>query len=329
MPVDKHESPHILSYVIEIDKAIRNGEFPNANKMNKKKGWTISRSTFLRYMDILRDSYNAPAEFDYKKNGYYYTDNTYFLQQVMLKEGELLSLSTILPLMEQYKNTPLEASFRNLMQKLVEMLPDTISVDSAFINNEVHFISAPVTKIQDGVFEAVLRATKLHRTLQIEYKTATALEFNLREFDPYHIICQKGSWYVLGFSYHSNAVRLYAMSRIRTCTLTEKTFQIPADFKLEEHIDPEMGVWSNSGEHFTVEIEFAKWLKTYVMERVWHKTQTIRENADGTVYLSFETNQIDQTVNWILSFAGGAKVLSPQVLKDSVKAAAQKILSEN
>ena len=329
MPVDKHESPHILSYVIEIDKAIRNGEFPNANKMNKKKGWTISRSTFLRYMDILRDSYNAPAEFDYKKNGYYYTDNTYFLQQVMLKEGELLSLSTILPLMEQYKNTPLEASFRNLMQKLVEMLPDTISVDSAFINNEVHFISAPVTKIQDGVFEAVLRATKLHRTLQIEYKTATALEFNLREFDPDHIICQKGSWYVLGFSYHSNAVRLYAMSRIRTCTLTEKTFQIPADFKLEEHIDPEMGVWSNSGEHFTVEIEFAKWLKTYVMERVWHKTQTIRENDDGTVYLSFETNQIDQTVNWILSFAGGAKVLSPQVLKDSVKAAAQKILSEN
>ena len=39
----KHESPHILAYIMEIDKAIRNGEFPNASSMNKKMGWTIKR----------------------------------------------------------------------------------------------------------------------------------------------------------------------------------------------------------------------------------------------------------------------------------------------
>lgn len=54
-------------------------------------GWTISRSTFLRYMDILKDTYKAPVEFDFKRNGYYYTDKTYFMPQVMLAEGELVS----------------------------------------------------------------------------------------------------------------------------------------------------------------------------------------------------------------------------------------------
>ncbi|MBO5608519.1 MAG: WYL domain-containing protein [Treponema sp.] len=326
MAKNKHESPHILSYIMEIDKAIRNGEFPNASSMNKKMGWTISRSTFLRYMDILRDTYKAPVEFDFKRNGYFYTDKTYFMPHVMLTEGELLTLSTILPLLDQYKNTPLEGAYRGLMQKMIEMLPDSISVDSSLINNEVHFISNPITRLEEGVFENVLRATKLHRTLTFEYKTATAIDYEKREFDPYHVICQKESWYLLGFSHSSEAIRIYAMPRIRKCRITEKQFSIPKDFKIENHIDPEMGVWNSSAGTFTVEIEFESRIKTFVSERHWHTGQVLRENANGSVYLSFKTNQLEQTAAWILSFAGMAKVLNPPELKKEVAKAARKIL---
>ena len=185
----KHESPHILAYIMEIDKAIRNGEFPNASSMNKKMGWTISRSTFLRYMDIL-----------------------------------------------------------------------------------------------------------------------------------------KGSWYLLGYSHSSNKIRTYAMPRIRNCEITERLFSLPKDFKRENHIDPEMGVWNSSSDTFTVEIEFESRLKTFVSERIWHKDQILRENADGSVNLSFATNQVDQTVAWVLSFAGGAKVLNPPEIRKQVAKAARKIL---
>ena len=68
-------------------------------------------------------------------------------------------------------------------------------------------------------------------------------------------------------------------------------------------------------------------LKTFVMERTWHKGQTLRENKDGSVYLSFETNQLSQTASWVMSFTGGAKVLNPPELKDEVRAAAQRILA--
>ena len=323
----KRNATHILSYIFQIDKDIRNGDYPNANKLNKEHGWNLSRSTFGRYINILRDDYGAPVEYDFQKNGYYYTDNTFFIQQVMLKEGELLTLSTILPLLEQYKNTPLEKSYRDLMEKLIQMLPETITVDSALINNEVHFISDPITTLEKGVFENVLKATKMHKTLLLEYKTAQNTDYEERRFDPYHMICQKGSWYVLGYSYHAQAIRLYAMPRIRKCEITKDKFTIPKDFKLDEHIDVQMGAWGNSGEKFKVEIEFVKGLKTYVMERTWHKGQTLRENKDGTVYLSFETNQLGQTASWILSFAGGAKVLNPPSLRENVQDAARQILA--
>ena len=323
----KRNATHILSYIFQIDKDIRNGDYPNANKLNKEHGWNLSRSTFGRYINILRDDYGAPVEYDFQNNGYYYTDNTFFIQQVMLKEGELLTLSTILPLLEQYKNTPLEKSYRDLMEKLIQMLPETITVDSALINNEVHFISDPITTLEKGVFENVLKATKMHKTLLLEYKTAQNTDYEERRFDPYHMICQKGSWYVLGYSYHAQAVRLYAMPRIRKCEITKDKFSIPKDFKLDEHIDVQMGAWGNSGEKFKVEIEFVKGLKTYVMERTWHKGQTLRENKDGTVYLSFETNQLGQTASWILSFAGGAKILNPPKLRNYVQDAARQILA--
>ena len=148
----------------------------------------------------------------------------------------------------------------------------------------------------------------------------------VRKFDPYHIICQKGSWYVLGFSHHSNAIRLYAMPRIQKCEIMEERFTIPPDFSIEKHIDPEIGVWGNSGKVFKVEVEFSKVLKTFVSERIWHKGQDMRENPDGSVYLSFETNQLAQTAAWILSFAGNAKVLNPPELKEEVQLAAKKIL---
>lgn len=325
MSQKKRESPHILYYLMEMDKAIRNGEYPNAQTF--KAEWGLSRSTVCRYIDVLRDTYMAPIEFDFKRNGYYYSDNTFFIQNVMLKEGELLTLSTLFPMLEQYKNTPLEESFKNIMTKIMDMLPDNISVDSSLINNEVHFISEPATYLKEGIFDTILKATKTHRTLELQYKSAANTTYEKRLFDPYHIICQQGSWYVLGYSHTSNAIRTYAMPRIDTARMIERVFKIAPDFKLTQHIDPEFGIYNSTEQKVKIEIEFEQKIKTYVMEREWHKNQELRENPDGTVYLSFETNQLEQAARWVLQFAGAAKVLNPPELKKLVFEAAQKIIS--
>jgi hypothetical protein len=61
---------------MDTDRSIRNGEYPNANKLNDILGTNFSRSTFLRYIRTLRDDYGAPVEFDFQKNGYYYAYQT-------------------------------------------------------------------------------------------------------------------------------------------------------------------------------------------------------------------------------------------------------------
>ena len=54
--VSQRNATHILSYIMKIDQSIINGEYPNVNKLNKKYGWNLSRSTIGRYIEILKNS---------------------------------------------------------------------------------------------------------------------------------------------------------------------------------------------------------------------------------------------------------------------------------
>ena len=51
---------------------------------------------------------------------------------VLLTEGDLFTVNTVMHLMEQYKNTPLENQFRHMMGKISELLPNQVSVDLGF-----------------------------------------------------------------------------------------------------------------------------------------------------------------------------------------------------
>lgn len=310
--------------ILQIDEEIRAGHYPNSTQLSKK--FEVSRATVMRDLEFLRDQYCAPLVYDYEKNGYYYSDPTFFVQSVMLSEGELFTVSTIMPLLEQYKNTPLESSFKSIMNKITQMLPDQISVDTAFINEEVKFISDPLPKIDEEVFNMIFHATKIHKKIQFDYRSISSQDYKTRIFSPYQVICQKGNWYILGFCHNSDEIRIYALSRMKNLILINESFSIPKDFLLENYIDPGFGIWNNKIDKVKIELLFSKDVNTYILERIWHKTQECYQTEDGQVYLSFETNQLQETQHWIMQFGSSVKVLNPPELREKIREEARKIL---
>ena len=91
--------------LFQVADYIKNSHYPNATELCKK--FEVSRSTMMRDIEFLQTRYNAPIEYDFVNRGYYYTDPTFTIQSIMLSEGELMTVATILPLMEQYKNNNL------------------------------------------------------------------------------------------------------------------------------------------------------------------------------------------------------------------------------
>ena len=60
-----------------------------------------------------------------------------------------------------------------------------------------------------------------------------------------------------------------------------------------------------------IEIEFDPRIARYVKERMWHSSQEIEEQADGTVRLTLNVSNDFALRSWILGFGPLAKVVSP------------------
>lgn len=303
--------------MIQIDEMLRGGAFIKIDDLIFKFG--VNRRTIERDFERLRDEMNAPLEYDKARKMYHYTDPTFSVPNVILTEGELFTIATVMPLMEQYKNTPLENSFRDIMGKIAGLLPDMVSVDSSFLNRDISFISDPLPKIEAEVFNSIFKAVRSRRVIEFEYKSVSASTYKKRIFDAYHVLCQKGNWYVLGFDHTAEDFRVFALARIRDIVFRNEIFSIANEFDLKKHIDLDFGIWNNTEPPVEYEIKFSKGRANYILEREWHKNQTVQTLEDGSVLLKFMSNQKEMVFNWVMSFGNAATVLKPDELRKKVK----------
>lgn len=309
--------------IIQIDKWIRSGCFPSVQQMEEEYG--VSKRTILRDIEFLKDRYNAPVVADRTRKGYYYTDPTFMIQNVLLTEGDLFTVSTVMPLMEQYKNTPLEASFKNIMSKIAEMLPNQVTVDTSFLNKDICFISDPLPKIEENVFNSIFKAVKIRQVVTFGYKSVGSSDYKFKTFNSYHVLCQKGNWYILGYDHGANNTRVYALSRMKDIKFTGESFEFPKDFDVSKHVDLSFGIWNNKEEPVEYELLFNSGTANYILEREWHKDQKVEQKEDGSVVLRFKSNQRQQIFSWVLGFGTAVTVINPSTLKEELKAEIKKL----
>lgn len=315
---ENHTKPLRL---FKIEQAIQNLNFPNVDKLCKEL--EVSRRTILRDIDELRNYYNAPIEFDRINGGYYYSDKTYFVKNMMLTESEIFAVTGILPLMERYNNTPLKKTIEKVYETLSQMLPNQVEVQSSF-TNDVEFIADPVPIIPEEVFTAIFKATKLHKIMKFDYRSISATSWTPHELYPYKIYNQKNDWYILGYSPKHEKFATFTLSRMKNIELGEE-FKPDPNYTKKVHIDPNFGIWNNETKPQKIELLFDKSINTYILERTWHKNQKCKQNEDGSVYLSFQSNQIQETLYWVLRFGSAVTVLNPPELVEQYKSEVRKM----
>jgi len=317
----------IKNRLLMIDKAIRtameNGRKINTSNLSKLTG--MNSRTILRDIEYMRDVMKVPIEYDASKKSFYYTQENYYLKAVPLTEGELFSIALFDQLLEQYRNTPLEEALKNIFTKIVQSLPDNVSVETAFLNSQVSFISDKIGNIDLKIFQVIFAAMQKKRTLTFEYRSLASNEHTSRNADPYHAICHRGNWYLIAYCHERKIPRMFAFTRIKKAILNKSSFIIPTDFDPNKYFDKEMGVWASYQTPKTIEIRFIKEAKMYATERIWHSSQTIKENKDGSITLKFTTTQIPEVFRWVLGQGHNVKVLKPAELVKMVQTEIKKM----
>ena len=305
--------------LLKIDEMIRAKRFPTVRSLAKE--FEVSKRTVERDIEFLRDRYEAPIEYDHSKCGYVYTQETFFLKSLFLTDEELFSAAVFEKALRQYRNTPIEGRLKAVFAKLTDLLPDdAVSVNTLWLDDTVTFIPEPSPAIRPETFDAVFTGVKTRRAIRFRYRSLTQPEPATRMCEPYHIVCQRGAWYVIGRCVDKNEERIFSFSRMSGIeVLKDRPFELPTGFTVEQYIDKNVGVWLNRREPFTVRLLFSSSVGVFAEEHIWNEEQAVRVHDDKSVEVSFKTTQFEEIKRFVLGQGASVRVLEPPELAHAVR----------
>ena len=153
--------------------------------------------------------------------------------------------------------------------------------------------------------------------MKFRYRLLGAAKPQTRRLNPYHIACVENRWYVIGHDWVREAMRTFALSRIKKVELLADVFQRPQDWRIEDYLKGSLGIFKSTDD-FEVVVHFDKWAGQLVGERRWHASQELVDLPGGGVRLRLRLNNIEEVERWVLSWGMHATVIRPKMLANRV-----------
>jgi predicted DNA-binding transcriptional regulator YafY len=152
---------------------------------------------------------------------------------------ELMALLACRDLLKPLEGTHIKASLDSVFNKAVSALPPEAL---AYVREMQGYLSVglgPHKAYRDHkeTIEQLARAIGQKRTVQMRYYSASRDATNRRDVDPYHLWHTPGALYLVGYCHLRRDVRLFAVDRIRSLTITNRPCQMPLGFDLEAYLD--------------------------------------------------------------------------------------------
>lgn len=305
----------LLKRLIFLDKEISSGTYPNKNSISKK--YQISLKTVQRDIDFLKTQYDAPIEYDFTRKGFYYY-REFSLCPLKLSEGDFFMLAVTEKVLEQYKDSPIRERVMIFFEKIKILFNDEISIYSDELDTIMSFDIGPLRNVKKEYFDKLEKAIRERYIVEITYHSNYNNTDSLRKIDPLHLKNYKGDWYLIAYCHSRNDIRLFALSRIKSFKLKDIQFRPHTDFNIEDIMKTSFGIYINK-KISNVKIKFSAFQSRWIKEKVWHPSQQIKGNKDGSIVLSLKVNNLEELKRWVLQYGKEAEVITPKVLRNDMK----------
>lgn len=306
--------------LMDLDRVIRAGKHPNC--LSFAADWEVSQKTVQRDIDFLRDQCGAPLRYDKLCKGFLYEDPTWMLPSVMLSEGELFALLLASRALETYRGTPMASRLQRVFAKLADLLPERLSIRPELLFDQFTFTAPASRPVSEEVWSTVIRGLLDRRTILLRYRafhSETTRRDKQSAVNPYHVANLQGEWYVFGVHAGHGDVRQFAMARIEKASLTDKPFEMSADFDPRSLLDATFGRYAGGGTPHAVRLVFDKAVADWIAERQWHPRQAIKQHRNGDIELSFPAKGLYEVQRWVLSWGSSVRVAAPAELKKNIE----------
>ena len=239
---------------------------------------------------------------------------------------ELMALYFSRDMLKVFKDTVFYDSLESLFQKIKTTIPPESKKFLKNVEQILHVGLKPYKEYSKfkEIINRVNEATQKKKSIDIVYYTMSRKKESKRKVDPYRIWFFNGTFYLIGKCHLRGEVRIFALDRIKILHLTKDSFVIPEDFNLDDFMRPSFGVFQ--GEPIKVKIWFHTDVAGYIKEKIWHESQEIHPQDDGSIIFEAEVAGTDEIKFWTMSWGSKAEVLEPESLRDEIREEAEVIL---
>jgi predicted DNA-binding transcriptional regulator YafY len=203
-------------------------------------------------------------------------------------------------------------SARGALAKLESLLPEEQVREVAWARNSLVAtgMNRSDLKALTPTLEKLRRAIREHRSVSINYQSNQVPHPTQRRVDPYALVHRWGWWYVVGFCQLRGEVRTFRVDRIAEISLSDATFNVPAEFDLHAYLKKELDSQPQVKAKLKVDAD-AGWL-IQGNHSYW---DSVEERADGSTIVTFSAPTLEWAASTALAYGPAVEAIDPPELR--------------
>lgn len=283
----------------------------------------VSRATFKRDIEYLRDCMNAPIVWDRERRGYRYektedaTGPRFELPGLWFNASEVYAILTMEHLLANLQPgllAPHVAPLRTRLRMLLargEYNPDEVV-------SRIRILPLAGRKVEQPLFEKIANALLSRKVLRVQHFNRHRGEVLEREVSPQRLVFYRDNWYLDGWCHLREAIRSFGLDAMREVFITDQTAREVPNRQLDRHLSAGYGIFGGTETQIAV-IRFSPERSRWVARESWHPRQHGEFDAEGRWVLSFPyANDTELTMD-ILRHGPDAEVLEPPGLRAAIQ----------
>jgi predicted DNA-binding transcriptional regulator YafY len=282
----------------------------------------VSRATFKRDLEYMRDRMNAPIEWDRESRGYRFVQPPagaprYELPGLWFSPEEIRALLTMQSLLASLQPGLLEPHVKPLLARLRAALGSG-EHPADEIERRIRIIHLGARKLALPHFERVANALLNRQRLRIVYVSRGSNERTEREISPQRLVHYRENWYCDAWCHLREDIRSFAVDAIRSAGPVDRKAKNVPERELDEVLAAGYGIFSGRKTTWA-KLRFTPERARWVAAEAWHPQQQARFEADGSYVLEVPFSDHRELAMDILRHGAHVEVLEPASLRAAVK----------
>lgn len=278
----------------------------------------VSRATFKRDIEYMRDRLHAPIVWDRDAGGYHFenvktTGPAYELPGLWFSAGELYALLAAHKLLGDIEPGILASHVAPLQARLAALL-EASGHSATEISQRVRLLSMAKRTVESRFFTDITIALLERKRIEIDAWNRGRNETNTRTISPQRLVHYRDNWYVDAWCHLRNDLRSFSVDAIQRVKVLREKARNVTSAKLDEHFASAYGIFGGQATAWAI-LRFSPERARWVQSERWHSEQQAEVLPDGSYRLRVPYADARELLMDILRHGRHVEVEGPESLR--------------